>query len=194
MRDGSKTRAKIEAEALRLFVERSVAETSMRDIAAAVGVVEGALYRHFAGKDALVEHLFSASYLGFAEKLEQQAAGASDPRSELGRMIAAFCAFFDEDPLRFRFLLLVQHGQLEKLPSGVETPFDVIRKFVASAVRAKAIPKQDLDLATAMLMGLVLQVATSTIYGRLSRNLSRHASKLTSSAWAVLSSSNGREK
>ena len=40
--------------AIRLFVEKSVAETTVRDIARAVGLSEGALYRHFIGKEELV--------------------------------------------------------------------------------------------------------------------------------------------
>ena len=54
MRDGTETRKRIEAAALLLFVEKGVAETSIRDIAHSAGVAEGALYRHHAGKDDLV--------------------------------------------------------------------------------------------------------------------------------------------
>ena len=48
------TRHRIEQAAIRLFVEKGVAETTIRDIARAVGLSEGALYRHFEGKDELV--------------------------------------------------------------------------------------------------------------------------------------------
>ena len=47
MRDGSKTRAKIVTEALRLFAEKGVAGTSVRDIAAAVSCSPVRLSRAF---------------------------------------------------------------------------------------------------------------------------------------------------
>ncbi len=52
MARGIRTRECIETEALRLFVERGVAETSIRDIAHAVGVTDGAAWRALGGTDA----------------------------------------------------------------------------------------------------------------------------------------------
>src|SRR4026208_326243 len=45
------TRDRIKQAAVRLFVEKGVAETSVRDIARAVGLSEGGAYPHFPGKD-----------------------------------------------------------------------------------------------------------------------------------------------
>jgi AcrR family transcriptional regulator len=46
-------RGEILSAALEVFVEKGYRAGSMRDIAARVGVTEPALYRHFAGKEAL---------------------------------------------------------------------------------------------------------------------------------------------
>ena len=51
------TKARIEQAALALFVEKGVAATSVRDIAAAVGLSDGALYRHYPSKDELVRQM-----------------------------------------------------------------------------------------------------------------------------------------
>ena len=64
MRDGTRTRARIETEALRLFATKGIDATSVRDIAGAVGVAEGALYRHFPGKGTLSRTLFLDSSPG----------------------------------------------------------------------------------------------------------------------------------
>ena len=48
-------REEILATALRLFAEKGYNATSMRDLAGAVGLTEGALYKHFAGKQELFE-------------------------------------------------------------------------------------------------------------------------------------------
>ena len=58
MKHRGDTKGRIEAEALRLFVDKGVAETSIRDIALAVGFSDGALYRHYASKDELVWWMF----------------------------------------------------------------------------------------------------------------------------------------
>src|SRR5215218_1887366 len=44
--------------ALKLFSERGLAATSIRDIADESGYTNPALYKHFAGKDELALHLF----------------------------------------------------------------------------------------------------------------------------------------
>ena len=49
------TRESILLAALRLFSRKGYEGTSMRDIAAEVGITQGAIYKHFAGKDALLE-------------------------------------------------------------------------------------------------------------------------------------------
>ena len=48
------TRQRIEQAAIRLFVAKGVAETTIKDIAGAVGLSEGALYRHPAVLEAAV--------------------------------------------------------------------------------------------------------------------------------------------
>ena len=54
------TRARLQREALRLFADRGYFGTSLRDIAAAVGVRESALYNYFPGKEALFSALITA--------------------------------------------------------------------------------------------------------------------------------------
>lgn len=58
------TRAALVEEATKLFAERGFAATSLDDVARAASVTRGAVYHHFAGKQAL----FSA----VVEELEQQ--------------------------------------------------------------------------------------------------------------------------
>ena len=62
MRDGKATRERIEQAAMGLFVSQGVSETTIRDIATAAGVAEGALYRHHRGKDELILALFERNW------------------------------------------------------------------------------------------------------------------------------------
>jgi AcrR family transcriptional regulator len=187
MRDGAATKAKISRTALKLFVKQGVTATTIRDIATAAGVSEGALYRHYESKDALAWDLFATHFTTFARELDELQAKHSTLRAKLDAMIRYFCTFFDRDRTLFSYLLLSQHGQLEKVTSDMNHPADVFRKAIAGGMARKEIPKADPEVATAMVMGLVLQVALTRVYGvRITQDLSRLAETLVAAAWRVL--------
>jgi AcrR family transcriptional regulator len=186
MRDGEATRARIEAAALRLFVERGVDATGIREIASATGLSEGAMYRHYAGKDALVWQLFAAGFSGFARQLEQLQAAADGTRAKCEAMVRGFCALFDADPLLFRFILLVQHGQSGKITPEMPSPVEVVRRVIARGIKRREIRRGDADLMTAMVMGIILQTATAKVYGRIAPSLTRLAPTLAAACWRVL--------
>lgn len=61
--------------ARRLFAERGVTATSVRDIAEAVGMLSGSLYHHYASKNAMIDAILAdylqdlvAGYRGVAER------------------------------------------------------------------------------------------------------------------------------
>ncbi|MBM3573850.1 MAG: TetR/AcrR family transcriptional regulator [Alphaproteobacteria bacterium] len=170
-RPESDTKRRIEDCARRLFVQRGFAETSMRDIAQCVGVTEGALYRHFAGKEQLAWHLFSTEFVRLAETLEALQSRVGDIGAKLDAMLDAFLALFDADPILFNFLLLAQHGQLSKVTPDMPNPVEVVRRVIAEAIAKGEIAPGDPDFLAALVMGLVLQPAIFAVYGRLSRPL-----------------------
>lgn len=176
----------IERAALRLFVDKGVDGTSIRDVAAAAGVSEGALYRHYVSKDALVWSLFADSFTAFARRLDALQAVADGTRAKLAAMIGGVLAFYDAEPLLFRFLLFVQHGQLEKVTPDMPNPIDAIRKVVREGIARGEIPAIDPELATAMVVGLVLQPATFAAYGRIAGPLRPSAPRIAAAAWQAL--------
>ena len=180
------TRDRIEKAAIRLFVEKGVTETSVRDIARAVDISEGALYRHFVSKDELVWAAFERHYVEFAGRLEALARGESSARGKLGAMIRGFCHAHDENPTLFRFLLFVQHGQLNKLPAVTPKPVYAVRSLIERGIAAKEIPAQNPDLATAFVFGIVLQPVTFAAYKRLPSTMSAMSERLVSAAWAAV--------
>lgn len=183
---GGGTRSQLESAAIRLFAEKGVAETSVRDIAAAVDITEGALYRHFPSKDQLVRQLFERHYVAFAERLEALASAEPTARGKVAAMIRGFCAAHDEDPRLFRFLLFVQHGQLGKLAPGTPTPVDTVRAIVGAGIASGEIPPQNPDLATALIFGVVLQPVQFSAYGRLAPEMTPLSGRLEAAAWATL--------
>ncbi len=180
------TRQRIEAAAIHLFVEKGVAETTIRDIARAVDISEGALYRHFISKEDLVWHLFERHYVEFAGSLWSLAEGESTARGKLAAMIRGFCRAHDDNPELFRFLLFVQHGQLAKLGPDTPTPVSAVRTVMNSAIASGEIPNQSADLATALVFGVVLQPVQFAAYGRLPSDMGSMSERLIAAAWAAV--------
>jgi len=180
------TKERIEQAAIAHFVKKGVAETTVRDIAQAVDISEGALYRHFVGKDELVWELFERHYVAFAGRLQALAASETTARGKLAAMIRGFCQAHDDNPALFHFLLFVQHGQLSKLHSGMLTPVDAVRAVVSDGIAAGEIPAQPADLATALVFGVVLQPMQFAAYGRLPSTMTSISERLVHAAWAAV--------
>jgi AcrR family transcriptional regulator len=184
------TRQRIEQAATQLFVARGITETSVRDITRAVGISEGALYRHFESKDDLVWQTFEQGYTSFARELQSLAARETTARQKVAAMIRGFCRAHDANPTHFNFLVFVQHGQLAKLAEDAPTPVTVMRAVLARAIEDKEIPPQDVDLATALVLGAVLQPATFAAYGRIALKLEPVSDRLVAAAWAAVNAVN----
>jgi AcrR family transcriptional regulator len=178
------TKERIEKASIELFAARGISETSVRDITRAVGISEGALYRHFESKEDLVWQAFERNYTSFANELDELASRPANIKDQIAAMIRGFCRAHDQDPTLFNFLVFVQHGQLSKLPADTPTPVTVMRRVLARAIEAREIPQQDPDLATALVLGAVLQPATFAAYGRIAPQLQPVSDRLIAAAWA----------
>ena len=73
------TRESILLAALRLFSRNGYEGTSMRDIAGEVGISQGAIYKHFAGKDALLGAICTRMEEDDAMHAEAAGVPAEDP-------------------------------------------------------------------------------------------------------------------
>ncbi|HEY9539113.1 MAG TPA: TetR/AcrR family transcriptional regulator [Kiloniellaceae bacterium] len=183
---GQRTQERIEQVTLALFAEKGVDRTTIGDIARAAGIAEGTIYRHYPSKEELVWQLFSRNYTGLAQQLDALQAARQGLRPKLAAMVGLFCSLFERDPDMFRFLLLVQHGQLERVTTEMQTPVTVLKGVIEAAVARGEIPHQNAQVATAMVLGIVLQVAVFKVYGRIDRPLGAFAAHLTESCWRAL--------
>jgi len=172
---GRETRARIEEAAIRLFAERGVEGTSVRDIAAAVGVTEAALYRHLTSKDEFVAGLFADRYVALGRQVHAAQEGLAGFAARMRAMVEACCRLHDRDPALFRFLLIVQHRALPGLAVGDPNPGDVIGAVILDGMREGVVTIADARLATAIVFGCVLQPAVFLLYGRLEGGLTDHA-------------------
>jgi len=179
MRSGEATKEKIKQAALALFVAKGVDAGGMRDIAKASGITEGAIYRHFKGKDELVWRLFADNFVHFAGELDALQSAEASTAAKIEAMVQGFCRFYDDDETLFRFLLLVQHGQLSKITDDMASPIDVVQSVIQAGIDAGEVGHANAAEATAWVFGIVLQSATFQIYDRLSGPMSARARALS---------------
>ena len=133
--------------AITLFSEKGFAGTTTREIAAAAGVTEAIIFRHFATKQdlykAILDYKCGADSGGMLGNVEAFMA-ANDDEGLFRFLITRIIAFHHEDP---RFQRLLMHAALEghelaiihhnqtKLPIGEKLKSYIVRRQAAGSLR-----------------------------------------------------------
>lgn len=180
-----KARKPIKEAALQLFVESGVHATGIREIAKAAGCSEAALYRHWANKEALVASLFREHLQEVNHLLEQAIAEAGPFPDKVRAAAKAVYQLYDDQPLVFRFVLLVQHELAKHLEPEIRTPHDVVTDLVNEGIAAGEV-KGDPALMASWLAGIFLNTATYVLYGRLPPPMIRYAEPVADVALRIL--------
>ncbi len=184
-RNGADTRASIEKAALRLFAEKGVEGTTIRDIALAVGVADAALYRYFASKEEIAAELFATHYGALARSIDDIGAKALPLADTIAALVDLLCSLFDDSPHVFRFVLLNQHAHLRYVRDEANA-MESLRAIMRRAHLHGELASNDYDLSAAMALGAVLQPCVFKLYGRLPGQMRDRAAELTDAALRVL--------
>ena len=146
--------------ALSLFTSKGIDGTSVRDIAAATGLTNPALFRHFAGKEALALYLFERIFCRLRVTLPVV---DSSPFSEqLRATLAAYLRFIDEDLDAALFFQETLRQFWPRLPATLrrQSLMAHLRKLLDVGVAQKHIdPEEDRQLLLAVVLGLLGQLA-----------------------------------
>ena len=180
------TRQRILEAAVSLFAERGIEATSMRDIAAAVGITEGAVYRHFTGKGELVGEIFATNYQALGAEMRKRSDGAATLRGKVAAMVRACCELYDANEAVFRVLLLSQHREIPRLPQDATTPIGIVRDAIEQGIARQEIPTRDPRLLTAYFFGLLAKPAEIPLYGGSARSMSALSEDIGDAIWTVL--------
>src|SRR5215210_4241943 len=111
------TRERIERATLKLFVEKGIAETSIRDIADEARISLGAMYNHFTSKEDLAWQLFIAGWNDIGEGMRRRARVQSKLPAKMRSMIEFVFRRFDEDWLLVTYVFRSRHQHLTRLPA-----------------------------------------------------------------------------
>lgn len=154
---------------LDLAGERSVDDVTTQNIASAIGVTQGAIFRHFPSKDMIwlaVVHWVRARLMSAVDMAASQGA---DPLDAIERIFFTHLGFVEKYPampgLLFSDQLLRKNRVLKQLIKEILSSYE--EKIVGLLAQAKAqgLTRADLDensaaaLFTAVIQGLVIRVA-----------------------------------
>ncbi len=147
------TRADLLAAARKLFTEKSYADTGTPEIVMAAGVTRGALYHHFADKQALFRAVVEREAKAVADEIERASPPALFPREAL---IAGSHAYLEamRRPGRTRLLLLDGPAVLGR---AVMDEIDArhgnrtLREGLLAAISAGNLKPLPVDVLTALL-------------------------------------------
>jgi AcrR family transcriptional regulator len=137
-RDAQATRTRLVRAALELFTGQGFRATTTPEIAQRAGVAEATIYRHFPGKEALLNAacVEALSWGGALVRAEDPGRG-SDPREVLSRVGHRLAEGAGRDPALVRMLLRPPEGSLHD-----ERTRRAIREFRLSLEQIVAAGKQ----------------------------------------------------
>lgn len=177
---------KIDRAALETFITRGYDAATTREIAAAAGVSEGAIYRHYRSKEELGLGLFMTLHKRLSSLIEDAAAAEPDLPAKARAVVRAYCQVADEDWLLFSFHLLSLHRFLPFYKEDGADPVSIAARLIKLGMALDEVPAGDPELLAAMALGVVTQVAQTKAYGRIEGPLSAHADRLGDAVVAVL--------
>src|SRR5215470_17351340 len=161
--------------ALELFATKGIDATTVRDIGAAAGLTNPAMFRHFSGKEELALHLFERILRRLRSSLPPVDLQPFD--GQLRRTIAAYLAFFDEDLTAALYFQENLRRLWPQLPEAArrQSLFAHFRALIKAGIaQGKVSADDDPRLLIALLAGLL---------GQFTRQLFFHEIPGPASAW-----------
>ncbi|GEM_PF-3488206 len=149
----------------------------MRRVAAAAGISQAAIYRHFADKAELVGRLVSEGYGGLAERIEELASSGGDPAEILASTFEGYLEFAAGRPTLFKALLLQDIGPagsaVEAFAPGVsrrrrtfELLTALLRRGMDEGLFSEADPELTAQAVWAALFGLASRLVIEGVPAR----------------------------
>jgi len=189
-KDGT-TKAKIERAALHLFADHGVDGVSTKQIAAAAGISEGAIYRHFSGKEELARSMMKAIH----DRLTEMIATADEAHETLDEkikfIVRHYCRIADDDWDLFQYHILHLHHFPRIADSPEDSPMGAAAILLQKSMDAEEIDPVDPYILGAMSLGVVLQAAQAKVFGYVTGPLSARTDLFTRRVLAVLNVESG---
>jgi len=188
-KDGT-TKAKIERAALHLFAEHGVDGVSTKQIAAAAGISEGAIYRHFSGKEELARLMMVAIHNRLTAMIVAADESHDSLEEKIQFIVRHYCRIADDDWDLFQYHILHLHHFPRLADSPGSSPIGASAQLLQTAMDKGEIDPVDPFILSAMALGVVLQAAQAKVFGYISGPLSARTEIFTKRVLAVLNVAN----
>jgi len=180
----------IMVEALRLFSRNGLRETTIRDIAAAAGYTNPALYKHFPSKDALALELFVACYRECVRVLDAKMSANNSFDLRLRALVRTYTASFDAYPDALMFAVEHLTRFWPEVPDAMtkRTMITLIRELVELGEADGSVPRDiDGEVRVAVIAGALVQLSRLVYLGGVSGPASKYNDDLENSLRRALS-------
>ncbi|MFA5372445.1 MAG: TetR/AcrR family transcriptional regulator [Sideroxydans sp.] len=158
--------------AVELAADKGVNSVTTQDMADAMHLTQGAIFRHFATKDDIWVAVIEWVRERLMKVLDKAAADATDPLNAIERMFSAHISFVSKHPaiprLLFSELLHKKNSKLRLLIQGIISGYESRIASLLEQAKSQSLAPPDLDSQSAavlyigMIQGLVMQ---SNIFG-----------------------------
>jgi len=159
---------KILISALKLFVNRGLCATTVRDIAADAGYTNPALFKHFDSKDALALHLFECCYLSLFQTASHAMSAHAGFEARQRAVIAALIHALHQD----RSAVLFTQENLRHFWPSVNPAIrkhsilGLIRQMLEDGRREGVVTREvDIEILTVAWIGTLQQFARVWFFG-----------------------------
>ena len=169
--------------AVELAADKGVDSVTTQDMAEAMQLTQGAIFRHFATKDDIWVAVMQWIRERLMKVLDKAASDATDPLNAIERMFFAHITFISKHPaiprLLFSELLHKKNSKLRELIQGIISGYEAKIAGLLEAAKSQSLVPDDLDSQSAavlyigMIQGLVMQ---ASIFGG-KRSLQQQAEK-----------------
>ncbi len=172
--------------AIHLFVKKGIDGTTIKDIAKAAKVAEGALYRHFKSKEDLAWHLFSTHLSQFTADLMAKVYPESTAERRIKAFVAESFKAFESDPELYSYLILQEHSELEKYSQSSMHPGHVVTKIIEDGQKIGEIRAGDPFVLGSMFVGGVIRICVVKMYGNIKQDLQGYVAEVSEMIWTML--------
>lgn len=172
-----------------LFGSQGYDPTSVAEIASKVGIVEGAIYRHFPSKRDLLHQVIRSFYEPLIDSVEEGASAIENPGDRLRYLIARHLHAFTEDPVVCRLVISEARPMDDYYESAIA---DLNRRYTALVVATYSAGVAEgvfrVDLPATLVRDVIFGSIDHIAWGALSGHRTIDLDATTESLFMLLSS------